>query len=388
MAEAEELRGQQGTDRFLSQVLDNHNQYRVFVPLVDDGKGGHTVAAATIVGRNMDFEKMGSSFVVIDYDINDLGQVRDITGLDRLARIAGVMYEAEYRREVAKAKREAQANAEELKRHVDEGALSVQLVNIDAQYHGTKINGQNIPPSKRQAIGQVTVTGITNLSIIKLTATGEPEDTTPTRVALVLSSVKITQFKEGLRKMTPQDIERGYLEFNYNYDGDDKPAAGRAAKFEYIDPTRWLQTTYPVWYNKNGTNIKDRLLTDPEVIAAKNKNISYTPEVADVVLRFKTYMQNQMILMPYVDTEASLTKNAAEDLLKYEVINSFETLRNKLIELASNGTTEADDQATTSKEAGVIASTNDQVAAMEQVGAENYDTAAAAGFEDDTPGIL
>lgn len=387
MAEAEELRGQQGTDQFLSNAIGLNNTYRAFVPIISDGRGGHTVAAATVVGRNLDFDCLGSSFILIEYDVNDLGQVRDITGLDRLARISGVLYEASYRRSVAREQREAKAEAEEMNRAVDEGALSIKLNELDLAYHGGVVNGQKVRPTKKQCIGPVSVTAITNLSIVKINPDGMPEKVSPQRVALVLSSTKINQLKSGLKKMTQEDIDRGFLEFNYVYEGADKPAAGRDAKFEYIEPDRWLQKTTPLWHGEYGTEIKNRLLYTQEQIAAKNRNVSFTLEVNDIVMRFKDYISKQSLLMPYIDTTASLTKNAAEDLLNYEVVNGFESLREQLVKLASEDK-EADDQAVTGKEGGEIVNASDQIEAMEKVGAEAYDNMAGIEEEDEKPGML
>lgn len=387
MMEAEELRGQQGTDKFLSSAIDNHNTYRAFVPIVSDGRGGYTVAAATVVGRNLDYDALSSSFVLIDYDVNDLGQVRDITGLDRLSRISGVLYEAAYKRAVAREQREARVAAEEMKRPVDEGALSIALNKLDMEYHGGIVNGQRIRPTAKQCIGQVSVTAITNLSVIKIGADGQPEKTTPTRVALVLSSTKINQFKAGLKKMTQEDIDRGFLEFNYVYDGEDKTAAGRDAKFEYIEPARWLQNTVPLWHGEYGTDIKARLLYSQEQIAAKNRNISFTPDVNDVVIRFKEYVSKQSMLMPYIDTTSTLTKNAAEDLLNYDVVNSYDELRKQLIMLASEDK-DTDQEALSGEAGGAIATATDQIAAMEQVGEKAYDEMSGMAEDDDKPGML
>lgn len=384
MSESEELKGQQGTDNFISKVVELGCRYHAFIPIVEID-GNWTVAAATVVGRPLSYDALNTSFVLVDYTVNELDQVRDISGLDRLARCSDVLYEAEYHRKLAILERDARQTAEDLRRDVDLEKLAIDKRELDLAYHGGKVNDKKILPTQNKVVGPVMVSGVSNLSLIKLRPDGSPDDSNPVRVAVRLSSTKISQFKSCLQSITDKDKERGYMECMYAYEGKTKQEAGLNAKFAYVDEAHWLQNMYPLWHKDHGTAIKNRLLYTQEAIAAKNKEISYTLSVDTIFVLFKEYMNKKAVMLfPYIDTEEESTKRAAKDLINYDSINSYEELRNKLLEMVgSEETVESesnDDTATAGS--GTIAGSQDQVKAMDTIGAEAYDNAAAELLDD------
>lgn len=386
MSESEELKGQQGVDNFISKVVELGCTYRAFIPIVDI-EGSWTVAAATVVGRPLSYDALNTSFVLVDYTVNELDQVRDVSGLDRLARCSDVLYEAEYRRELAILERDAKQTASDLGRDVDLEKLAIDKRELDLAYHGGKVNGKKILPTKNKIVGPVLVTGISNLSLIKLRPDGSPDDSNPTRVAVRLSSTKISQFKECLKSITDEDKARGYMECSYSYEGKTKQEAGSNAKFVYVDKSHWLQTMFPNWYGDHGVDVKKRLLYAQEAIAAKNKEVSYTLSVDSVFVQFKEYMNKKAIItFPYIDTESEAVRRAAKDFITYDSVNSYANLRDKLLAMVSSESEEteveaSDDVATTGT--GTIVGSKDQIEAMENIGAEAYDNAAAELLADD-----
>lgn len=383
-----ELKQQQGTDKFLSSYLKENNEYRLFVPIFKKADGKVTVATANVVGRSLDYDALGYSFTLVDYVKNEQNVIIDVTGLDSLARISTVLYEAEYACECMKANRDAEQTARDLRRDVDVVSLNTRLKELDAEYHGTVVNDKKIMPKKNHAVGGISVYIATNLAVLKMEGEDKPESVQPQRVALILTGPKSKMLANCLKKVTEEDVNRGFIELVYKYEGSSKQEAGMMSKFEYVEPRNWLQNKCQDYWTKNAADLKEHLLYDQEAIAMKNRNLAYSPAVQDVFMAFKKYAKDVEMTLPYIDTKASATKSAAKDMLEYEVFTSYEELNKALIELASDAPVEKEEEKA-SEVVSELANETDAMDAVEKMGVERYDEASAfLGAEDDQIGQL
>lgn len=386
MTSAMALKGQQGTDKRLSKVVELNSIYRVFLPIIEVGNGKWTVAAAAVVGRQLDYDAIGHSFVLTDYDVDEFDRVKDVSGLDVFARLSSVLYDAAYNSELARIDRDAEATAINLKTEVDAADVKDKKQKMEWEFYGGRVNNQRIYPSRQPLVGPVVVNCVSSMSIIKLRPDDEsPENAYPTRASFDLSSTKATQFEKALKKLTEADKQRGYIELVYDYTGDTKQAAGQNAKFEYVPQSDWLETKYPKWFETYGKEVGDRMLKTQEAIASKNRNLAFSPAVEDVIKIFKNYVNNQKVLLPYIDTEDSNTRNSAEFMLSFEVFKSFDKLNRELTAIISekNGGV-VEEELPDNGAIDTIAKADDKISAIEEVGAEQYENISAM-MDDDMP---
>lgn len=137
---ATQVRNSQGSVRQLSKVMTLGTSYRLLFPIQTTENGERDVLIAAVPGRQLDYGKLGTSFVRLDdFDQTEMGKIIDNSGLTPYARIARVFHTAEYENEKENARKEARELADRAgKKEIDAVALNTELTAIEEKYHGDK----------------------------------------------------------------------------------------------------------------------------------------------------------------------------------------------------------------------------------------------------------
>ena len=135
--------------RNFSQLMNLGVNYRLFFPLADDANGQVTIITASAWGRKLNQEILGKgvNFVKLSADYNKDGNLHDNSGIAPFARIARVIFDADYKYEVEQAQDRAvkeaktlvesapatlkeacpKADAEALKAKLEEAGATIEL---------------------------------------------------------------------------------------------------------------------------------------------------------------------------------------------------------------------------------------------------------------------
>lgn len=380
----------QGTFTFLSQAVDKNNTYRICFPVIkktgsykEDGTfvpspepgfdDEFDIQAITLPGYKTDLDKMGTTFFPLnDYDINEVGKVIDNGILPTYARISKILFDAEYRRECSNKEAQVAKDAADMGQQVDPVTLNTSLKEIEQAYYGAKINGQNVAPSKQQAVNPLRVCIFTAGVIWKLEGETKPslnEDTIG--FSLELNGTKATQLKTAITKAmaerkdmmeaiarkkmmgntpTPEEenfrhmLDQGYLEVEYVYHGTSKQEAGRSAAFTYCGmESDATCKKFPDYWSKKKDEIIGKLIYDMDTMAAKNRNLSMAPTEDKVRMNFLKYCSENAVLGSYINfegEEADAVKRAAADMLAIDGFKNNASFYQKLKDAYEEGLSE------------------------------------------------
>lgn len=394
-------RENQGTFTFLSKAVEKDNTYRVIFPVIklepgemkEDGTfvpskemgldDVFDIQAVTLPGYKTDMDKMGTTFMPLDdFEQTSTGKVLDKGPMPTYSRISRILFDAEYKRECAKAELDAKREAEEMGKQVDPVTLNEKMRKLDEAYHGAKVNGVNIAPTEQQAINSLRVYLFTAGVIYKVEGEVKPAmDCDIVGFSLELNGTKCNQIKTAISKATTERrakltainnkkaagevltdeelnykhmLDKGYIEVEYIYKGATKQDAGRAASFNYCSEASDASCKkFPDFWAKRSGEIYDKLIYDMETMAAKNRNISLAPSQEKVRLSFFKYCKDQAVLGKYVDFEGDAgeaVKRAAGDMLKIDGFKENQAFWAKLQEAYAEGKSdeayaiEADDE--------------------------------------------
>lgn len=339
--------------RHFSQVMNLGQSYRLFFPLADDVDGQATIITASAWGRklNQDILGKGVSFVKLSPDYNKDGNLHDSSGIAPYARIARVIFEAEYSYEVEQAKERAIKESKVLGKDVDPTALAMSLKEIDQAYHGDKDAKPNpVPASKSPAINRPSLEIATECLVVPLDAKGAPEWNKSEIAALPLTSnAKIQQLRAIYMNKDYCDDDQEYLEVGWNYSGVDKKAAGRSAAFTPVSKEVSLAEKFPESWEANKSKLEG-LSKDPDMIASKNWTLSAATPAKEVVEKFKSYLLKKPILLPHIDFEADITKAAAKDIIDMGVTDEYKNIQEQLLALVNENTESEEDDVEVSSE--------------------------------------
>lgn len=331
--------------RNFSQLMNLGVNYRLFFPLADDANGQVTIITASAWGRKLNQEILGKgvNFVKLSADYNKDGNLHDNSGIAPFARIARVIFDADYKYEVEQAQDRAVKEAKTLGKDVDEVALRMSLKELEQTYYGDKDAKPNpVYATKAPAIGNQTLEIATECLVVPLDTNSVPEWNKAEVASLPLTSnTKIQQLRAIYTNPDFCDDEQEYLEVSWNYSGTTKAEAGRSACFTGVSKETSLARKFPELWEANKGKLADISL-DPETIASKNWTLSTATPVKEVVEKFKSYLLKRPILFPHIDFDADITKAAAKDIIDLGVTAEYKNIQEQLLALVNEDAT-ADD---------------------------------------------
>ena len=92
---SQKLQAAQQRLRNFSKQAEVNTSYRLFFPLIINESGELDIAVTTGLGRTLDWDKLGKSFVeVTEYNISESGQLTDLTILPSISRMAWIFHDA------------------------------------------------------------------------------------------------------------------------------------------------------------------------------------------------------------------------------------------------------------------------------------------------------
>lgn len=385
LGEAYTLYTDQQSDPFINSRIEAGGNYHLFVPLYSNktdanGKPVYTLMAYGVAGRKMDRERMGFSFASLPASRNEFNQLVDESGLESLGRISAVLYEAEYFKECAAARTDAENVAKANGTVVDSGALAVKLNELDMAFHGGTVEGKNVPATRSRLIQNIGICMTMSPILMKLKDSDNADAQYPvTRVTLELTGSKASMMQDVASKITQDDIDRGFVEIVYKYEGKDKKEAGQKARFEYCTKRNWIAEIDSNWWQAHEADIKSKFIVVPKQLQSKNRNITNTPSVPEIFSAFRKYCKKQQVLNSFITEEIGALKYAAKDMLEMPVFTSTPALKDLLTKMtASDDTAAATDvdtsmnaEATTQVPAEEVTNTpviSDTVAAVAESG--------------------
>lgn len=345
--------------RAFSQKMEVGNSYRLFFPLADDEKGDTTIIVASAWGRKLDSDILGKgcNFVKLSPDFNKDGNLHDNSGIAPYARIARVIFEAECAFEKDEAKDEAARTARALGKDIDTIALASKLKEIEQTYHGDPdAKPQRIYATKSPVIGRQTLEIATECLVVPLNVSGAPEWEKAEVCAFPFTSdKKIAQLRTIYQNSDYCAPDAEYLEVGWTYSGKDKKEAGSNAALTGISKDTSIATKFPELWEANKYRLED-ISSDPDTMASKNWTLSAATPVKEVVERLKAYLLKKPILLPHIDLEADITKQAAKDILELGVADGVKSVQESLLALV-NQTEDAEEEAEPEVTADVVQKT-------------------------------
>lgn len=357
------IRNSQGSDATLSKSVDLGGRYRMFIPtfyveestdMVDDGNGGTMpvttpayadVRAAVVPGRTGDYEVIDTSFIPYTEEMYKrdpiTGAADDLTPLKDWARIAGVLFEAQCRREKAAAEDEARKSADGFGRDIDQVALQRSLESIELKYHGGKAaNGQNIMPDKSQAISNNIVFKIsTRVALVKIDAKNNPDWTTLKYCVFEISKARTDEILALLENPDYCDPKCGYLEVGYDYIGADKKTAGQNAKLQGIADSLSLAKLFPNEWNAQGKAFVENIVrgTDQEQVdflRSRNRAFKSGKTPSEVIQSFRKWCSTNQAVFINIDFENENVVKAASVFLESHLLDGMNKIKDRFATLA------------------------------------------------------
>lgn len=319
--------------RNFSKQAEVNTSYRLFFPLIRNENGEIDIAVTTGLGRTLDWDKLGKSFVeVTEYNISESGQLTDLTILPNVSRMARIVHMAACEEEKVEAEKKAKETAEAMGTELNIATLQQTIKNIQIKYFGDEDAEPRILPKETAIVSGLKTPTYTEVLAVPLDAQGMPVFAKYFVASMELRGKKTTQLTTILnnKDYTPLDAE--YLEVGYDYMGKDKQTAGMNAAFNGIASTLTLEMKYPEIWAAN----KDKLLLlskDAETMMAKNMTFSTACTPEEVVAKFNKYVSTKPLTFLYVDYESDEVKRSAKDLLELDAVKSAKKIQEKLIEI-------------------------------------------------------
>ena len=335
------LRNKQGKRQMLNKKMVLGTEYRLFFPTCRLENGERDIIAATVPGRKLNFDKLGVSFVRLDdYDLDDNGNITDLTGLVPYSKVTRVIHSAEAASMIEKAKKDAVEEADKLGVEVDKTALQFKIKEINDTYFGDRnAKPQPIYATQTAMIGGIIFESYTECLCVPLDKNGAPDWKEAEVVGFQLSGKKAKKLLQLVN--SPDYCYADYLECGWSWKGATKQEAGRDADLQGIAVALSLKEKFPELWAANESKLDD-IATDPEVMAGKNLTLSSKTTPKEVIELFKKYMSAHRALIASIDYEDDFTKSVAQDILNSGIVDSSEKykaiLRNIVAEATGNGT--------------------------------------------------
>ena len=362
------LKSKQGFDSRLSKVVELNNNYRLFMRVskivVDEETGAFVIdpMVPTTPGRPCDWEIVGTSFIPFNSSMAELDEtdnIVDLTGLNKWARIAKVIFEAQCTREKKAAEAEQMRVAEETGRPLDAVALQQAIEGIELKYHGGKsANGKKINPDKSPAIGSIVYKLTAQVLAVKLDPTGTPDWNNAQCAVWELSKARADEIINICSTMDYVDLDNMIIELGYSYTGADKKSAGQNASLQGIAESLSLRKKYPdLWESIGKSKIGMLVLGSnddqtADLVCSRNANLSGRTSPSEAIVNFKKWCSDNAATLASIDTEADITKAAAADFLENHLLDTVPKIKanfekivaeNKKDEEAAPATTAEDD---------------------------------------------
>lgn len=336
MAEAQSLKNSQSSLDDLNRNLTCGTKYRLFFPMAPNIHGDMDIITASQPGRSLDAKKMRSVFVAIDdFDQTSTGKIIDNSGLGSLARISKVLFDAGCKAEKAKAKTQAQMEADTIGEELDATALNQKLKEIEVEYYGDMDARPNkILPSKNPLIGGLKVYAVTEVLVVPMTSDDKPDWSKKWYASVELKNRKVAQLSSLIADKNYYDGTSSFLEVSYDYGRGttDKKIAGQNATFNGVSKDMSFANQFPDIWEANKGDL-DNLAKTAEAVGARNKSISMSRTVKEIVETFKKVVSQDKLALGNIDYEADITKAAAQDFIDLELVKSIPKVQEKLLAL-------------------------------------------------------
>lgn len=332
--DTQKIRNKQGRTQNLSKAMTLGTNYRLFFRVAEAEDGSNDVVSATVLGRKLDFGKLGVSFVRIDdFDITDGGQYEDLTVLNPLSRVARVLHQAEFSYEKAKAEKEAIEEAKSLGLELDKGALAKKLREIELTYIGDRqAKPDPVYPKVNPMIGGKVQEAYTECYVVPLDKDGAPEFEKGSVAAFNLSSRKIKMLIELLNNKDYCPAGTQFLEAGWSWIGENDMRAGANATLQGISHDTALATKFPELWAANKDSLEN-LSKDAETIASKNMTLSSSTTPKEVQELMKKFMSKNRIMLTHINYEDETTQYTAQDILDSGIVDEVPTVKAKLQEV-------------------------------------------------------
>lgn len=341
-----------GSDKHLSEVLEHGNDYVLFfkkfwsdVPTPDGGiERVFDIAAGLVPGRDLNRDIFKSGFVRFKegmFTVDEFDNVEDNTGLQSWARIAMVLHNAQCAREIKNAEADAERGAQELGLPVDQGSLKRTVDGITLKYRGGEAaDGTRIYPKINPMISGIKKKLTTRVLVVKLDSNGVPIWNKAEYAVYEFRKTRLEEFFSVISKNEYTCGDRDYIEVGYSYQGADKAAAGRAAKFDGHVESMLLEVMYPNEWKKYGEKMVAEIVPDSatensgEFCVARNRNLTSAKSPKEVESIMRLWCANNAAVFGSIDWEAEETSKAAEDFLANHIVDNIPKALAKFTELA------------------------------------------------------
>lgn len=332
---------------FSRQAKENTN-YRLFFPTVGSTLEDVDLIVVSALGRSLEQEALGKSFVCYgeeEYEQNlQTGKIRDLTTLVKLENVARAFHAAECEQAKKAKEKELTEEAKLMGKDVNPVTVAEALRRIQVVYFGDNETTPKVLPERNPVIGRLSTPLVTEVYAIPLDKDGIPDFKNSFHAAMPLSGTKITQLTSILGNADYCRPSVGFLEVGYDYKGETKQAAGRAAALTGIAESLTLEKnpkTTTIWEaNKEKLNALSR---DPDVMLNKNPQFAYACSVNYVISAFDKYVSTKSLTLVHLDFESELVKKNTDVLLELQAVKSAPTIQQKLLAVAAEHETEETD---------------------------------------------
>ena len=337
--------------------------YRLFFPKVltpeldengsPTGNMEENFMLSHVIGRDMNFEIFNKvSFMVYEtgwYEMEDVNNFKDLTGVDSYARIMRAAFEASCEKEKADAEQQAKDLAAQNGGKMDERALYRKLDNIDMKYHGRPAE-DGVPAvyaTEKPAIGGLHGMLITEcLRVPMKTDTNTPDWSQATYHYKRCSAQFIQLLIDTMENPAYNREGSDYVEFTFKYgsEGQKKSEAGRDAEFTPISKDLSLEVMFPDSWNEIGKSKVDGIASgERDAHAAADavlKNAGYgtarlTPKECETIV--KKWASSNLVIFTKMNVEAQETQRAAKDLIKCGILDGLADIKSKVEQMIEEG---------------------------------------------------
>lgn len=330
---SQKLQAAQQRLRNFSKQAEVNTSYRLFFPLIINESGELDIAVTTGLGRTLDWDKLGKSFVeVTEYNISESGQLTDLTILSSISRMARIFHEAACEEEKMEAERKARETAEAMGTELNIATLQQAIKNIQVKYFGDEDADPRVLPKETPIVSGLKTPTYTEVLAVPLDPQGMPVFAKYFIASMELRGKRTTQLTTILNNKDYTPSTAQYLEIGYDYMGKDKQTAGQNAAFNGIASTLTLEVKYPEIWAAN----KDKLLAlskDAETMMAKNMTFSTACTPEEAAARFNKYVSTKPLTLLHLDYESDEVKRSAKDLLELDAVKGAKKIQERLIEI-------------------------------------------------------
>ena len=318
LSEGVKVRATQGSTMRLSKACKLGGKHRLFFRMITDENGNKQPLVATVVGRRCDPSFTGVGFYVLEnFEVNEFGQVKDLTGLHKYQNIAGVIFDAMYNKEITELKEGMEADVKAGRMDsIDEVALALRMKEIEEAYYGRKETKEvkGILPTKNRAIGRIEFLLASEAYVVHLDSESSKPDFSASRVAAInLSNKKVKELQEIAKNPEFYDGE-DFLEVQFDYIGKDTKEAGKDAVLTGVPKDKRLSVLFPEIWEANKDKI-EMMAADAEFVASKNPDISRSCSAKKLIETFKAKIAKTPVLLSYIDVEGEAMEYTALDLV-------------------------------------------------------------------------